>query len=48
MKKIIIALIVVAILGGAGFYAYKSGHLDKFFNGSYHINDSDPYIRIAD
>lgn len=34
MKKIIIALIVVAILGGASFYAYKSGHLDKFFNGS--------------
>lgn len=30
MKKVIKGVLIVAILGGAAFFAYKAGYLDKF------------------
>lgn len=34
MKKIVKGLLIVAVLGCAGFFAYKAGFLDKFMSGS--------------
>ena len=38
MKKIIKGILIVAVLGCAGFFAYKAGYLDRFMSG--HIEDT--------